>query len=79
MDVNWTYCGNHFAIYTNIKSLCCTPETIPQLKKKKKNPKPESKYVHRNSKLPRPLPCWSGNADKTGVKQKAGLGNLSGT
>ena len=26
MDVNWTYCGDHFAIYTNIK-LCCTPET----------------------------------------------------
>ena len=20
-------CGNHFAIHTNIKSLCCTPET----------------------------------------------------
>ena len=27
MDVNETYCGDHFAIYTNIKSLCCTPET----------------------------------------------------
>ena len=27
MDINWTYCGDHFAIYTNIKSLCCTPET----------------------------------------------------
>ena len=21
------HCGDHFAIYTNIKSLCCTPET----------------------------------------------------
>ena len=20
-DVNWTYCGDHFAIYTNIESL----------------------------------------------------------
>ena len=25
-DVNWT-CGDHFVIYTNIKSLCYTPET----------------------------------------------------
>ena len=34
-------CGDHFTMYTNIKSLCCTPETnivlyvIPQVKKKK--------------------------------------------
>ena len=21
------YCGDHFATYTNIESLCCTPET----------------------------------------------------
>ena len=27
IDVNWTHCGDHFAIYTNIKPLCCTPET----------------------------------------------------
>ena len=27
IDVNWTYCGDHFAIYKNIKSLCCTLET----------------------------------------------------
>ena len=26
-DVNWTYCGDHFNIYTNIESLCCTAET----------------------------------------------------
>ena len=26
MDINQTYCGDHFAIYTNIKS-CYTPET----------------------------------------------------
>ena len=25
--VNWTYCGDHFTIYTTIKSLCFTPET----------------------------------------------------
>ena len=24
---NGCYCGDHFAIYTNIKLLCCTPET----------------------------------------------------
>ena len=27
MDVNWTYCGDHFATHINIKSSCCTPET----------------------------------------------------
>ena len=26
-DVNQTYCGDHFAIDTNIKTLCCTPKT----------------------------------------------------
>ena len=26
-DVNWTYCGDHFNIYTNIESLCRTAET----------------------------------------------------
>ena len=42
MDVNQTYCGDHFAIYTNIELLYCTPEInimfflskISQLKKK---------------------------------------------
>ena len=24
---NWTYCGDHFAMYTNIASLCYTHET----------------------------------------------------
>lgn len=23
------YCGDHFAKYTNVKSLCCTPESMP--------------------------------------------------
>ena len=27
MDVNLTYYGDHFAVYTKIESLCCTPET----------------------------------------------------
>ena len=27
MDVNYTYHGDHFTIYTNVKSFCCTPET----------------------------------------------------
>ena len=26
-DVNYIYCGNHFAINTYIKSLCCTPKS----------------------------------------------------
>ena len=26
-DVNGTYCGDHFNIYSNIESLRCTPET----------------------------------------------------
>ena len=28
MDVNKTYCSDHLVMYTNIESLCCTPETI---------------------------------------------------
>ena len=36
-DVNWAYCGDHFATNTNIKPLRCTPVTnemsiTPQLK-----------------------------------------------
>lgn len=26
-DGNYSYCGDYFALYTNIESLCCTPET----------------------------------------------------
>ena len=26
-DANRTFCGDHLTIYTNIKSLCCMPET----------------------------------------------------
>ena len=26
MDVNWTYCADHFAIYTNTESLYYIPE-----------------------------------------------------
>lgn len=27
MDINQTFCGDYFAMYTNIKSVCCTPKT----------------------------------------------------
>ena len=27
MDINQTYCGDHFVIYTNTESLYCIPET----------------------------------------------------
>lgn len=30
-DVNQAYCGGHFAIYTNIQSLCCMAETNKML------------------------------------------------
>ena len=41
MNVNYTYCGDHFAIYTSIKSLHCIPETklyvnYTSIKKKKR-------------------------------------------
>ena len=26
-DVVWTYCGDQFAVYTNVKLVCCIPET----------------------------------------------------
>ena len=31
IDVNWA-CGDYFAVYTNIESLCCIPETNTMLK-----------------------------------------------
>ena len=35
-DVNYTYYGDHFAVYTNTEPLCCTPEiNICQLNLKK--------------------------------------------
>ena len=30
-DVNQTHCDDHFTVYVNIKSLCCTPETDTML------------------------------------------------
>lgn len=27
-EKNQTYCGDYSAIYTNMKPLCCTPETV---------------------------------------------------
>ena len=26
VDGSWTYCGDHFIMYKNIESECCTPE-----------------------------------------------------
>ena len=28
MDVNETYCGDHFAMHTSVASLYCTPDSI---------------------------------------------------
>lgn len=46
MDIKYTYCGDRFAMYTNVKSLCGMPETdimwwisYTSIKKSKK-PKP---------------------------------------
>ena len=41
MDVPYTYCGDRFAIYTHIGSLCCTPANNVMLcvNVKKKNNK----------------------------------------
>lgn len=37
MDMTKTYCGDHFAVYMCIESLCCTSETkIGQLHLNKK-------------------------------------------
>lgn len=30
-DINWTYYGDHFAVYKNIKSLCCIQKLLPLL------------------------------------------------
>ena len=30
-DINWTYCGDHFAVYKSIKSLSCTQKLLPLL------------------------------------------------
>ena len=37
MDVNQTYCDDHFAIDVHIKSLSCTPETNVMLLVKTEN------------------------------------------
>ena len=49
MDVNWTYHGGHFAIYTNIKLFCCTPETnvMSSITSTKRARKQERKVIHR--------------------------------
>ena len=53
MDANQTYCGDHFTIYPNIKSLCCTPETnilhvnYISVKNKKHDAKKNDNYKRR--------------------------------
>ena len=40
LNVNWTYCGDHTAVYTNTESLHCTPAMnimLGQLYLNKKN------------------------------------------
>lgn len=32
MDINQNYCDDHFKIYTNIESVCSTPETNMRLR-----------------------------------------------
>ena len=62
MDVKETYCGDHFAIYTDIDS-CCTPETdvICQLYLKKSI---ESiLYHHILHSRPRDLPLHPASID----------------
>ena len=58
MNVNWTHCGVHFAIYTNIKSLHRLPETnimlfqlCFNLKKKKKSKQGEGKNEYQLTKV----------------------------
>ena len=59
MDINQTYYGDHFTIYTNIESLHCTPETnimfcVNDTEKKKKkiiNVKVRSKFKDLNLKF----------------------------
>ena len=55
IDVNQTYCGDYFTIYTNIESSCCTPETNIILYvngtyiEKKKNSNPTSESLARGN------------------------------
>lgn len=56
MDVNWTYCGDHFVIYMNIKSLCCMPganecNVVCQLYLNKKKKKKVEEIKKRKKKL----------------------------
>ena len=43
MVVNWTYYGDHFVIYANIKSMHGTPKMISQLYLNKRNNIPFNK------------------------------------
>ena len=54
MDVNWTYCGDHFAIYTYVESLCHTPEIniMVYVNFTLKNPNPEQLKRGRKAEAP---------------------------
>ena len=43
MVINWTYYGDRFAIYANIKSMHCTPKMISQFYLNKRNNIPFNK------------------------------------
>lgn len=45
-DVNCTYCGGHFTVYTNVKSLCCLPETKITLYVNYPSKKKEKECLH---------------------------------
>lgn len=55
MDINQTYCCEHSAVYTNIKSLCQTPETnmsyVSYILIKKKKRGKEKNLGHRVSQI----------------------------
>ena len=44
-DGNWTYCGNHFTVYTNVESLCSIPEMNLMLDIKYMSIKKWLKYI----------------------------------
>lgn len=66
IDVNYTYCGGSFAVYTYTESLCCTPETdICQLylnTKRKRGEKKKGRNFQIGLKREDPTECcFTGN------------------
>lgn len=64
IDVNYTYCGGSFAVYTYTESLCCTPETdmsiIPQYKKRREKKKGRNFQIGLKRQDPTEC-CFTGN------------------